>query len=51
MTRVDREINQGRMTYVDLISDEKGLDTGTEAEGDETKPDKLPDAPGVDQLG
>jgi hypothetical protein len=51
MTRVDREINQGRMTYVDLISDEKGLDTGTESESDETKPEKLPDAPGVDQLG
>ena len=51
ITRVDREINQGRMTYVDLVSDDKGLDTGTEVEDAETKAEKLPDAPGIDQLG
>lgn len=51
MTRVDREINQGRMAYVDLISDEKGLDTGAETENAEAKSAKLDDAPPVEQLG
>lgn len=52
MTRVDREINQGRMTYIDMVIDEKGLDTGddnTESKEDE-KP-KLDDAPDLATLG
>lgn len=51
MTRVDREINQGRMTYIDMIRDEKGLDTGTETEEEHKEAAKLDDAPPVDTLG
>lgn len=57
MTRIDREINQGRMVYLDTligvakVHDEKGLDTGDDAaaEGEQAE-EKLPDAPGLDQL-
>lgn len=51
MTRVDREINQGRMSYVDLITDEKGLDTGGDAESKEDEKTKLDDAPDLGTLG
>jgi hypothetical protein len=54
MTRIDREINQGRMVYLDTligeVHDDKGLDTGSEAEG-EQKVEKLPDAPDLNNLG
>lgn len=56
MTRIDREINQGRMVYLDTligeVHDDKGLDTGdaTAAE-DEQKVEKLPDAPDLNNLG
>lgn len=52
MTRIDREINQGRMVYFDTligeVHDDKGLDSG--AEESEQKEEKLPDAPPLDQL-
>ena len=53
VTRIDREINQGRMVYLDTIIGEvhdEGLDTGDAAEG-EQKTEKLPDAPDLDNLG
>lgn len=50
-TRLDREINQGRMTYFDLLStevhDDKGLDVEPEGGAAEHK---LDDAPGLDQI-
>lgn len=55
MTRIDREINQGRMVYLDTligvakVHDEKGLDTGDDAGGEQAE-EKLPDAPPLEQL-
>ena len=53
MTRIDREINQGRMVYFDTlvseVHDDKGLDSGEHEE--EKGEEKLPDAPSLDTLG
>ena len=49
-TRLDREINQGRMAYLDTligeVHDDKGIDNTDEPE--ETEPGKLADVPPID---
>lgn len=49
MVRIEREINQGRLAYVDLLSDYKLEDEATTAEKSETK-EELEDAPALDAV-
>lgn len=50
MVRIEREINQGRLAYVDLLSDYKLEDEATVAEKAEAK-EKLEAAPALDAVG
>ena len=52
MVRIEREINQGRLAYVDLVSDYKLEDETTVKEKvEETKKEELEAAPDVTMVG
>ena len=52
MVRIEREINQGRLAYVDLLSDYKLEDeTTVEEKAEKAKEEKLEDAPSLDAIG
>lgn len=52
MVRIEREINQGRLAYVDLVTDFKLEDEATvEEKAEEVKEEELENAPSLDAIG